>query len=72
MSTGTLVRLGAELLGLLLLCVVLRARGESLRKVLALTPPRLSTLAAWAAAFSVLVALEALLEPLLGFPPAAS
>jgi len=68
-STGTLVRLGAELLGLLLLCVVLRARGESLRKVLALTPPRLSTLAAWAAAFSVLVALEALLEPLLGFPP---
>jgi CAAX protease family protein len=68
-STGTLVRVGAELLGLLVLCLMLRARGESLREALALVPPRLSTLALWAAAFSVLVALEALLERLLGFPP---
>ncbi len=64
-----MVRLGGELLGLLVLCLVLRARGESLREVLALTPPRLSTLATWVAAFSVLVVVEALLEPLLGFPP---
>jgi uncharacterized protein len=70
MSTGTLIRLGAELLALLVLCLVLRARGESLRDVLALTPPSPTTLAVWVAAFAVLVAFEALVERLLGFPPA--
>jgi membrane protease YdiL (CAAX protease family) len=70
MSTGTLVRIAAELLAVLVLCLVLRARGESLREALALTPPGPATLAAWVAAFAVLVALEALLEPLLGFRPA--
>ncbi|HET7240296.1 MAG TPA: CPBP family intramembrane glutamic endopeptidase [Gemmatimonadales bacterium] len=69
MSTGTLVRVGAELLGLLVLCLMLRARGESLREVLALVPPRLSRLAVWVGAFIVLVAFEAVLKPLLGFPP---
>jgi membrane protease YdiL (CAAX protease family) len=67
-STGTLVRVGAELLGLLVLCLMLRARGESLREVLALVPPRLSTLAVWVGAFIVLVGFESLLKPLLGFP----
>lgn len=70
MSLGTVLRLGAELLGLLVLCLVLRARGESLREVLALTPPRPATLATWVGPFAALVALEALLGPFLGLPPA--
>src|ERR1044072_6887254 len=70
MTTGTLVRLVAELLAVLVLCLVLRAKGESLLEALALTPPSLGTLAVWVAAFLALLALEALLEPLLGFPPA--
>lgn len=69
MSPGTLIRLAAELLVLLVLCLVLRARGESLREVFALVPVRRATLAGWVAAFVVLVLLEALLGPLLGFPP---
>ena len=70
MSAGTLVGLLAPLLGLLVLCLVLRARGESLREILALTPTRFPVLAGWVAAFLVLVAIEAALEPLLGMPPA--
>ena len=70
MSPGTLIRLAAELLVLLVLCLVLRARGEPLREVFALVPVRRATLAGWVAAFVVLVLLEALLGPLLGFPPA--
>ena len=69
MSPGTLIRLAAELLVLLVLCLVLRARGESLREVFALVPVRGATLAGWVAAFVVLVLLEALLGPLLGLPP---
>lgn len=69
MSTGTLVSVAAELLALLVLCLMLRARGESLREVFALVPPRVSTLAVWVGAFIVLAAFEALLKQLLGFPP---
>jgi membrane protease YdiL (CAAX protease family) len=69
-SPGTLIRLAAELVALLVLCLVLRARGEPLREVFALVPVPRATLAAWVAAFVLLVVLVALLEPLLGFRPA--
>jgi uncharacterized protein len=69
-SAGTLLRLFAPLLALLALCLVLRARRESLRTIFALVPPPLSVLAGWVAAFAVLVAVEAVLEALVGFPPA--
>jgi len=66
MSAGTLVRLLAPLVALLALCLVLRARGESIPEVLALVPTRLPVLAGWVVAFLVLIAAEAVLEPLLG------
>jgi membrane protease YdiL (CAAX protease family) len=69
-SAGTLLRLLAPLLALLALCLVLRARGESLREIFALVPTRLPVLARWIAAFAALVAVEAALEPLLGLPRA--
>jgi uncharacterized protein len=69
-TSGTLIRLAAELLALLVLCLVLRARGKPLREVFGLVPVPRATMAGWVAAFVVLVVLEALLEPLLGFPPA--
>ncbi|HKU61977.1 MAG TPA: CPBP family intramembrane glutamic endopeptidase [Gemmatimonadales bacterium] len=69
MSTGTLLRVAAELLALVVLCVVLRARGQPLREVLALVPPRPGTLAAWVAAFAVLLAIGELLQPILGLSP---
>lgn len=68
MSAGTLVRLLAPLLALLALCLVLRARGEPLREIFALVPTRRRVLAGWVAAFLLLVAVEAALEPLLGLP----
>src|SRR3954464_4976112 len=69
MTAGTLVRLAVELLVLLALCLVLRARGESLREMFALVPVPGATLAGWVAAFALLVAGEALLKPILGFSP---
>jgi len=69
MTAGTLVRLAVELLVLLALCLVLRARGESLREMFALVPVPGATLAGWVAAFALLVAVEALLKPILGFSP---
>jgi membrane protease YdiL (CAAX protease family) len=68
-TAGTLIRLAVELLVLLALCLVLRARGESLREVFALVPIPGATLAGWSAAFALLVAVEALLAPILGLPP---
>ena len=67
-SAAALVRLAAELLAVLALCLALRSKGASLREEFALVPVRRAALAGWVGAFALLVALEALLGPLLGFP----
>jgi membrane protease YdiL (CAAX protease family) len=70
MSAGTLFRLLAPLLALLALCLVLRARGESLREIFALVPTRLPVLVRWIAGFVVLLAVEAALERIFRLPRA--
>jgi membrane protease YdiL (CAAX protease family) len=69
-AAGTVVRVLAPAVALTALVLVLKRRGRSLREELALRWPGLAATLPWLAAFGVLVALQAWLEPVLGIPPA--
>jgi membrane protease YdiL (CAAX protease family) len=69
-AAGTVARVLAPAVALAALVLVLRRRGRSLEEELALRWPGIVAALPWLAAFGVLVALEARLEPLLGIPPA--
>ena len=68
-SRGTLLQVCLPLLAVGVVVLVLRARGLSPRRELALQPVLPATLLRWVAVFVVLVLVEELVGPLLGSPP---